>query len=190
MPYPYARRKAVGIGHWTTPQCRLHVLYVRISKLFWSAALIIWKKEDFWLVGIMDSGKGDQRLLICCNSMIKWVKFCKKGMIWQTLYTWISKMHSVPHARLAVNLNAMTGVRGTMLWMILHWIRSYLHCREQRMNVRGAASSLAEMTSEVPQGSVLRPLLLFIYINDLPVWIPAFINMLLMIQRCWRNMRE
>ena len=71
---------------------------------------------------------------------------------------------TVDHDILLHRLEESFGLSGS----VLNWLSSFLHSRTQQVIFYEIASMIADVTSGVPQGSVLGPLL-FLYTADIPV---------------------
>ena len=78
---------------------------------------------------------------------------------------------TVPHKRLLIKLKAHG-----MGDQLCSWVENWLTNRKQRVVINGEASDWLHVTSGVPQGSVLGPLLFLIYINDIDFGVSSKIS--------------
>ena len=121
----------------------------------------------------------------CTNlleSLNDWTVNIRNGNFTRVAYVDFARaFDSICYAKLIFKLSKL-GVSGSLLKIF----ESFLKDRSQKVVIDGISSNSVDMSSGVPQGSVLGPILFIVYINELSSIFPPLLllSTLLMMQSC------
>ena len=126
----------------------------------------------------------------CCTQLLhtlnNWTLSWDEYLSTDVVYFDFSKaLDSVPHARLLLKLQAY-GING----QLLNWFKDFLTGRRQCVKINSVLSSWTHVSSGVPQGSVLGPLMFALYINDLPSLVSSQLLMFADDIKLYRSIRS
>ena len=91
--------------------------------------------------------------------------FCSldlKKAVYTAFFDLTKAFESVPHKSLLHSLSSLN-----LPPLLLSWLHSFLQGCIQQVIINGSLCSKSQVTSGVPQGSIVEPLLFIIYINDI-----------------------
>jgi hypothetical protein len=96
--------------------------------------------------------------------MNEWTEILDNGGIIDSVYMdFMKAFDKVPQKRLIKKMERY-GINNKTI----NWVRNFLTDRKQKVSVNGAESISHDVTSGIPQCSVLGTILFVIYINDMP----------------------
>ena len=73
---------------------------------------------------------------------------------------------------------------------LLRWISEFVGRREMRVVVGGVGSYWGPVSSGIPQGSILGPLLIVLYANELPSLMTSRVKLFADDTKLWRSIKS
>ena len=143
----------------TSSLCRLFEIILYNIILHHFLSLNLFSRNQF---GFFPLRSSCAQLMECLHD---WYENLYNNQSTHVIYTDIQKaFDSVNHIKLITILKSY-GINETLQ----HWIENFLSDRQQMVAIEDVLSSPCPISSGIPQGSIIGPLLFLIYINDIDV---------------------
>ena len=73
---------------------------------------------------------------------------------------------------------------------MINWVKHFITGRTQRVRIDGELSEAIEVISGIPQGTVLGPFLILVYVNDMPDLVRSMLYLFADDNKIWRSIEQ